>query len=506
VSQQGRLRDKSIETLTGDIGGPVGPDSNGNVNLLSDSPYSIVGNPATHTLFFDDDGTIAYEYVTDSGTAVPSANSLNVLGGTGIETAGSGNTVTISVLDDVLEQVTTDSGIAVPASNNLNLFGGNGIGTIGAGDTVTVAMESPFIGNFQFTGQVTADAFITDDTVEGLTITSNSITADGSSADIDIDLIPKGDGGTYTPRLKVNYLAATNDLIVNGTTQTADVIACNCDGTTVIQYAARSVGNTANIGPRVTGLRARGVAAAPTVVQSGDNLLDIYATGFDGTDFALAGLLECAVDGTPGNNDMPGRWVFSTSSDNTQTLTEALRIDSSQNISFTQYTQNSLSYFGASGLVTEIGPLTDGQLIIGSTGNPPQAATLTAGSGINITNGAGSVTIETTSGGTVWVVETGTTRNLAPEEGVFANNGAGVTLTLPATAAVGDTFQVVAMDAAGFTVDYGAGQSIRVGSSVSTTTTGNVASTGIGDWIEIVCNVANTGFFANVKQGNVTVT
>lgn len=37
--------------------------------------------------------------------------------------------------------------------------------------------------------------------------------------------------------------------------------------------------------------------------------------------------------------------------------------------------------------------LTDGQLLIGSTGNNPVASTLTAGTGISITNAAGSITI-----------------------------------------------------------------------------------------------------------------
>lgn len=39
---------------------------------------------------------VATSYVTDSGTAIPVANILNVLGGEGIDTTGSGNTVTIS--------------------------------------------------------------------------------------------------------------------------------------------------------------------------------------------------------------------------------------------------------------------------------------------------------------------------------------------------------------------------------------------------------------------------
>jgi len=50
-----------------------------------------------------------------------------------------------------------------------------------------------------------------------------------------------------------------------------------------------------------------------------------------------------------------------------------------------------------------IGPLTDGQLVIGSSGNAPQASTLTAGPGIVITNGPGTVTITNTGSGSTAV-------------------------------------------------------------------------------------------------------
>ncbi len=40
-----------------------------------------------------------------------------------------------------------------------------------------------------------------------------------------------------------------------------------------------------------------------------------------------------------------------------------------------------------------LGPLTDGQLLIGRTGNVPLAANLTAGTGVSITNNSGSITI-----------------------------------------------------------------------------------------------------------------
>lgn len=60
---------------------------------------------------------------------------------------------------------------------------------------------------------------------------------------------------------------------------------------------------------------------------------------------------------------------------------------------------NALQYNAGSGSFGGVGPLTNGQVVIGSTGNAPQAATLSAGSGVTITNGAGSVTISAIGGG-----------------------------------------------------------------------------------------------------------
>lgn len=59
-------------------------------------------------------------------------------------------------------------------------------------------------------------------------------------------------------------------------------------------------------------------------------------------------------------------------------------------------TPNSFLYSGAAGLLTTTSAPTNGQLLIGSTGVAPVAATLTQGTGISVTNGAGSITIANT--------------------------------------------------------------------------------------------------------------
>ena len=61
---------------------------------------------------------------------------------------------------------------------------------------------------------------------------------------------------------------------------------------------------------------------------------------------------------------------------------------------------NSVIYNAGGGSLAGTTPLSNGQLLIGSTGNPPQPGTLSAGSGIAITGGPASLTISATGSGT----------------------------------------------------------------------------------------------------------
>jgi hypothetical protein len=66
-----------------------------------------------------------------------------------------------------------------------------------------------------------------------------------------------------------------------------------------------------------------------TIVQNNDALGSITFAGSDGTDLGSYGAqIKAEVDGTPGANDMPGRLVFSTTSDGASSPTERLRITS----------------------------------------------------------------------------------------------------------------------------------------------------------------------------------
>ena len=128
-----------IESLTGNTGGPVFGDSNFNINTVGIGAYTVAGNPATHTLTWSDNGTIAYSYVENVGTAVPALNVLNVLGVSPIKTVGSGNTISIESDGTVATEYVENSGTAVPAGGILNVLGSGGITTTGSGNTITIS-------------------------------------------------------------------------------------------------------------------------------------------------------------------------------------------------------------------------------------------------------------------------------------------------------------------------------------------------------------------------------
>lgn len=135
--------------------------------------------------------------------------------------------------------------------------------------------------------------------------------------------------------------------------------------------------------------------------------------------------------------------------------------------------------------------LTNGQVWIGSTGFNPVNATLTAGTGMSIVNGAGSITLNAAGGGMTWTTVTGTTQAAAVNNGYIANNAGTVTITLPATAAVGSFIAVHGLGAGGWTLAANAGQTIQYG-NVATTVAGSFSSTNQYDTIWVMCMVANT--------------
>jgi len=74
----------------------------------------------------------------DVGSAIPLTNVLEIIGGVGVDTTASGNTVVINASTTTSLSFTTDAGVANPVANNIDVVGTGGITTSGAGNTVTI--------------------------------------------------------------------------------------------------------------------------------------------------------------------------------------------------------------------------------------------------------------------------------------------------------------------------------------------------------------------------------
>lgn len=220
-------------------------------------------------------------------------------------------------------------------------------------------------------------------------------------------------------------------------------------------------------------------------------------------DFALVSSLEGLVEGPAiGTDNAVARFDGTTgallqNSGTTISDTDVLTTDE-----LVLTTELAVDY-GGTGQTT----YTDGQLLIGnSTGNTLTKATLTAGAGISIANSGGSVTISASAVGPSWTVVTGTSQALAVNNNYIANNAGLITMTLPATATVGDTIKIVGKGAGKFRVAQNAGQKIEYGQQTTTTgITGRIDAEDAKDTIEIVCTETDVEFTMVNSIGNLTV-
>lgn len=139
---------------------------------------------------------IATQFVTDSGTAIPAGNILNVLGGTGVATTGSGDTIVINataasftwtVVTSADNPVTLATGIGyiakggssvnfiLPASavigDSFKILGYGNLWSIAqnAGQSITIGMLTTTLG---VGGSITATMI--SDGVEFVCVTTNT--------------------------------------------------------------------------------------------------------------------------------------------------------------------------------------------------------------------------------------------------------------------------------------------------------------------------------------------
>lgn len=256
-----------------------------------------------------------------------------------------------------------------------------------------------------------------------------------------------------------------------------------------------------NLGGSITLARSRGTWSATTAVQNNDMLGALAFSGIT-TNSANTVIQGAAIisfaDNTVASNVCPGRLVFYTANA-AGTVTEAMRISSTQVTTLAQPLP-----VGSGGLGITTVP-TNGQIPIGN-GTNYTAATLTAGSNISITNAAGSITIAA-SGVTTWQTISANQALVASNGYICISPGGALSLSLPATAAVGTIIEVVLAGATSWTVTQAAGQQVFMGNTSNTLgATGTTASTAAGDSVRLLCTVANTTWYIISSVGNINLT
>lgn len=169
----------------------------------------------------------------------------------------------------------------------------------------------------------------TDANCNTTTGAENFFTATRTGAVINDVRFPNGNVRVNTADSPALVVSPTIANITSRSGGTSVIAASQVNGSAAAEASfSLTRANGANAaGPLMYLNKSRGSIGTPgTVVVSGDDLGKITFSGADGTNFSNGGELGFQVDGTPGANDMPGRFVVSVTADGASTPTEQFRI------------------------------------------------------------------------------------------------------------------------------------------------------------------------------------
>ncbi len=148
------------------------------------------------------------------------------------------------------------------------------------------------------------------------------------------------------------------------------------------------------------------------------------------------------------------------------------------------------------------------QLFTANTGTATPSSNnlnILGGGGIQTAGSGATITVAVSGGGFTWVDATGATQTIAVQNGYLTDRGGGVSYSLPATAAIGDTFIILGKLGLA-TITQAASQQILIGSSSSTSgATGTCVSNNVGDSITLTCITTNNIFRASSVVGTWTL-
>ena len=295
--------------------------------------------------------------LTFFGTYLGSALSLNTVadgsvGSSSLKTedftiGGSGNTVTIpgnltvqgtETIINVDELNIQDKTIGIASTNAPTATTQDGAGAIIYGETHIDILYDVDKAALGISTAVSVSGFVTATRAQvGTGVTINNTGIDVGNAGI------MTAGTVSAPSNLVLSLDTTEKARLDSSGRLLVGATGDDNGTGALMQVAATAGtaafsanrytNTADGPSRLYLFKSRATSiGGQTIVQDGDDLGEVVFQGSDGTDAAQAALIRSEVDGTPGDNDMPGSLSIHTTQDGNATPTEALRVDSSQRL------------------------------------------------------------------------------------------------------------------------------------------------------------------------------
>lgn len=280
----------------------------------------------------------------------------------------------------------TISNSGLPGSGQITLTSGTNINVTGSpvalGGAATINVAGP----------ITPTSYTSNGILFGNGAGALQVTAQGAA-----NTVLLGNGGVPSFGAVPNAALANSSVTLsNGTNIT-------------VTGSPLSLGGTATIA-------VSGPPSATTLTQNGV----VFGNGASAVGATSAGTTNTVLLGNTGSAPTFGAVPNAALSNSSITLANGANITvtgspvslgGTATVAVSGTTNHAIQLGNASGSLTSASLLTNGQLLIGSTGNNPVAALLTAGAGITITTGAGSITISASGGSvvpTLTFVSTGT--------------------------------------------------------------------------------------------------
>lgn len=360
-----------IETITGNSGGAVGPDpTTFNLNLLGDnaSGINVVGNPGTYTLtIFGLASSITQIGVTSYATNAEAATQISSV------TALTPSNITSFFSTHPLPASQGGTGLASPAAHQLMVTEGSS-----AFNLLGVASN----------GQIPIGSIGSDPVLANITSTGSTISITNGPGTINLEAA----GGKVVQTLTGNSGGAISPTAGNINTLGTGSITIVGSGSTLTTELTGLTNHAIQIGAGTATLTQLGAGTTGQVLQT--------------------------------NTTADPTWSTATYP-STTTANQILYSSATNTVSGLATANKAVLTTGATGTPVLTALATDGQLIIGSTAGVPAASTLTAGTGITITNAGNNITIATSASGTLNTLTGNSGGAISPTAGNINTLGTG---------------------------------------------------------------------------------